>query len=193
MGYFIARIYLFLLRIGIDPARLRLRQHMQNEMAHYACDCWDAEIESSYGWIECVGCADRSAYDLTVHAKKTNDKLIAREILSDPIIKLNQLVLEVNAKKIGPTFKKDAKHVNGFFDSLKSQEADDEWDQVQLGKFRDNLQKGNATIVGTDGKKYTITNDMVTVTEKTIKKSGKKIFNFEECFFVFFIFCTRIS
>jgi glycyl-tRNA synthetase len=29
---------------------------MANEMAHYAADCWDAEIETSYGWIECVGC-----------------------------------------------------------------------------------------------------------------------------------------
>ena len=38
---------------------------MSNEMAHYACDCWDAEIKTTYGWVECVGCADRSAYDLT--------------------------------------------------------------------------------------------------------------------------------
>ena len=38
---------------------------MNNEMAHYACDCWDAEIKTTYGWVECVGCADRSAYDLT--------------------------------------------------------------------------------------------------------------------------------
>lgn len=37
-------------------------------MAHYAEDCWDAEIESSYGWIECVGIADRSAYDLRAHS-----------------------------------------------------------------------------------------------------------------------------
>jgi glycyl-tRNA synthetase len=36
-------------------------QHMGNEMAHYACDCWDAELLTSYGWVECVGCADRSA------------------------------------------------------------------------------------------------------------------------------------
>jgi glycyl-tRNA synthetase len=48
LGYFLARIYLFLLRIGIKKEKLRFRQHMQNEMAHYACDCWDAEIESSY-------------------------------------------------------------------------------------------------------------------------------------------------
>ena len=58
-------------RLGIDEKRLRFRQHLPNEMAHYAADCWDAEIESSYGWIECVGIADRSAYDLRAHSVST--------------------------------------------------------------------------------------------------------------------------
>lgn len=31
-------------------------------------DCWDFEVECSYGWVECAGLADRSAYDLTVRA-----------------------------------------------------------------------------------------------------------------------------
>lgn len=48
LGYFLARTHLFLTRIGIDPKRLRFRQHMMNEMAHYASDCWDAEIECRY-------------------------------------------------------------------------------------------------------------------------------------------------
>jgi glycyl-tRNA synthetase len=68
LGYFIARTYLFLTKLGIDKNRLRFRQHLANEMAHYAQDCWDAEIECSYGWFECVGCADRSAYDLKAHS-----------------------------------------------------------------------------------------------------------------------------
>jgi glycyl-tRNA synthetase (class II) len=68
LGYFIGRVYLFLTRLGIDKSRLRFRQHLPNEMAHYAADCWDAEIECSYGWIECVGIADRSAYDLKAHS-----------------------------------------------------------------------------------------------------------------------------
>lgn len=67
LGYFIGRVYLFLTYLGIDKDRLRFRQHLANEMAHYAADCWDAEIECSYGWIECVGIADRSAYDLRAH------------------------------------------------------------------------------------------------------------------------------
>ncbi|KAE8547974.1 Glycine--tRNA ligase 1, mitochondrial [Talaromyces marneffei ATCC 18224] len=85
LGYFLGRIYLFLLRIGVDPSKLRFRQHMANEMAHYAADCWDAELLTSYGWIECVGCADRSAYDLTVHSKKTGEPLIVREPRSEPL------------------------------------------------------------------------------------------------------------
>merc|ERR1719427_2032821 len=39
LGYFMARIQQFLLKIGVDPARLKFRQHMGNEIAHYACDC----------------------------------------------------------------------------------------------------------------------------------------------------------
>uniref|UniRef100_A0A914PP72 Glycine--tRNA ligase n=1 Tax=Panagrolaimus davidi TaxID=227884 RepID=A0A914PP72_9BILA len=60
LGYYMARTFLYLISVGIDPERLRFRQHMGNEMAHYAQDCWDAEILTSYGWIECVGHADRT-------------------------------------------------------------------------------------------------------------------------------------
>src|SRR3989338_6234109 len=71
LGYYLARCHLFLLASGAKPQFLRFRQHLANEMAHYACDCWDAELLTSYGWIECVGNADRAAYDLTVHMRKT--------------------------------------------------------------------------------------------------------------------------
>lgn len=62
--------------LGIDKDRLRFRQHLPNEMAHYAADCWDAEIECSYGWIECVGIADRSAYDLRAHSVSSMNFII---------------------------------------------------------------------------------------------------------------------
>lgn len=48
LGYFIARIFLFMTKCGINKEKLRFRQHMSNEMAHYACDCWDAECHTSY-------------------------------------------------------------------------------------------------------------------------------------------------
>lgn len=66
LAYFIGRTFLYMKKIGMNPKRLRFRQHLQNEMAHYATDCWDAEAECSYGWIECAGLSDRSAFDLKV-------------------------------------------------------------------------------------------------------------------------------
>eukprot|EP00122_Pirum_gemmata_P001000 Pgem_evm1s896 len=44
LGYYLGRIYLFLLRAGIKKDYVRFRQHMDTEMAHYAADCWDAEL-----------------------------------------------------------------------------------------------------------------------------------------------------
>jgi len=36
LGYYMARTHLFLLTVGISPDKLRFRQHLSNEMAHYA-------------------------------------------------------------------------------------------------------------------------------------------------------------
>ena len=44
VGYFIGKTYDFLTKVGIDNSKIRFRQHETTEMAHYATDCWDAEI-----------------------------------------------------------------------------------------------------------------------------------------------------
>lgn len=72
LAYFMARTAQFMYRIGVKPEGLRFRQHLKTEMAHYACDCWDAEILMAQGWVECVGHADRSAYDLQVSALESS-------------------------------------------------------------------------------------------------------------------------
>ena len=84
LAYFVGKTHLFLLKLGIRDEYLRFRQHNEDEMAHYACDCWDAEILTSYGWIECVGIADRSGYDLKVHQSFSKSSLSARRILEKP-------------------------------------------------------------------------------------------------------------
>ncbi|OJD11092.1 glycine-tRNA ligase [Emergomyces pasteurianus Ep9510] len=117
LGYFLARIHLFLVKIGIDESKIRMRQHMMNEMAHYAQDCWDAELFTSYGWIECVGCADRSAYDLTVHKNKTGAPLFVRETRSEPL-RIEEWQIDLDKKKFGPRFKKDGKAVEAAINSL---------------------------------------------------------------------------
>ena len=54
-------------------------------MAHYAADCWDAEIECSYGWIECIGIADRSAYDLRAHSVSSRDLITMDALVNKDI------------------------------------------------------------------------------------------------------------
>ena len=122
LGYYLARTGLFLLTIGIKEDSLRFRQHMANEMAHYASDCWDAEIQSSYGWVECVGCADRACFDLSQHSAVTGERLVARERLATPVT-VNVRKLEIDRATIGKTFKADAKAICAVLDSL-TEEAD---------------------------------------------------------------------
>jgi glycyl-tRNA synthetase len=72
VAYYVALTHDLLVTIGIKPERLRFRQHLHDECAHYAADCWDAEIFSyRFGWVETVGIADRTDYDLNAHAKQS--------------------------------------------------------------------------------------------------------------------------
>ncbi|GBP08253.1 Glycine--tRNA ligase [Eumeta japonica] len=160
LGYFMARIHLFLLAVGIDSAKLRFRQHMSNEMAHYACDCWDAECLSSYGWIECVGCADRSAYDLTQHTRATGVKLAAEKKLPAP--KQVEVIEAVpNKAAIGKEFKKDAKIIN---DALALMNA------CSLEDMQNKLDSDSEYILTTPAGEFKLTSNLVSVkkTQKTV-------------------------
>ena len=104
VGFFIAKTYEFLINVGIDASRIRFRQHESNEMAHYATDCWDAEIHGSYGWVECVGIAHRGCYDLEAHEKYTGKSLRARREFATP----REVVIDgwtIDGSVAGPAFR----------------------------------------------------------------------------------------
>jgi glycyl-tRNA synthetase len=76
VAYYVALTHDLLVTIGIKPDRLRFRQHLVDERAHYATDCWDAEVFSRrFGWVETVGIADRTDYDLNAHAKQSGSPM----------------------------------------------------------------------------------------------------------------------
>ncbi|OBZ77230.1 putative glycine--tRNA ligase [Grifola frondosa] len=160
LGYFVARIHQFLLKIGINPERLRFRQHMKNEMAHYAADCWDAEIQNSTGWTECVGCADRAAYDLSVHAARTGHPLVVRQALKEPIV-TEKLVAEFNKKNLGKTFGKDSATIQAVVGGM---------DEAMLAKVQGELAQGTATVTSSEGREFTLTPDLLTIEQKTLKQ-----------------------
>ncbi|XDA75694.1 hypothetical protein R6Z07M_005856 [Ovis aries] len=172
LGYFIGRIYLYLVKVGVSPEKLRFRQHMENEMAHYACDCWDAESKTSYGWIEIVGCADRSCYDLSCHARATKVPLVAEKPLKEPIsflywgssVALYSLTpsyktvsvvqFEPNKGAIGKAYKKDAKLVMEYLAIC---------DECYITEMEKLLNEKGEFTVETEGKTFQLTKDMVNV------------------------------
>ncbi len=73
--------------IGIPDASLRLREHSENELAHYASKTVDIEFLYPWGWGELEGIANRGTFDLSSHEKasgkdmsyfdpETNEKII---------------------------------------------------------------------------------------------------------------------
>ncbi|CDW87462.1 glycine--trna ligase [Stylonychia lemnae] len=152
LAYFMARTYQFLMSVGIKDEAIRFRQHRPDEMAHYAQDCWDAEVETSYGWIEIAGHADRSCFDLTRHSARTKTELVAARYLKEP--KPIKLVKHtVNSKEVGKVFKQDSKAIKEYID-----EAPEERKQQLLAEMNEN----NQISIKVNDKDFVLTKDHVT-------------------------------
>ena len=118
VAWFLARTWDFLVEVGINPGKIRFRQHASTEMAHYAEDCWDCEIHGEHGWIECVGIANRTCHDLENHEAHSNTKSLRawRQFDQPRSQTLDRLV--PNGAVIGPTFRGEAGAVVAALEAL---------------------------------------------------------------------------
>ena len=111
VAWFLSRTIDFLVNVGIDSTRIRFRQHASTEMAHYADDCWDCELHGEYGWVECVGIANRTCHDLLSHERHSGSKLLkAWRQFDEPRTEVRD-VLSTNGASLGPAFKGRASNV----------------------------------------------------------------------------------
>ncbi|MDY6836018.1 MAG: glycine--tRNA ligase [Chloroflexota bacterium] len=60
---------------GIKAENIRLRKHGEDELAHYAKDCYDVEYLFPMGWAELEGIANRGSFDLKQHMEYTGKDL----------------------------------------------------------------------------------------------------------------------
>eukprot|EP00981_Chlorochromonas_danica_P002462 scaffold473_cov159-Ochromonas_danica.AAC.15 len=156
LAYFMGRTQLWAEKVGVSKQKMRFRQHLKTEMAHYAADCWDLEVQMSYGWIECVGHADRACYDLDQHSQRTGVQMVASERLPEPV-QVEKLSVVPDKKAIGPRFKADQKKVITALEGL---------DEDQARSLQQRLSsEGSADVQG-----FSITSDLVAfeTTRKTI-------------------------
>lgn len=123
LGYFMSRTFLFLVECGVHPEHIRFRQHLPSEMAHYASDCWDAEIRTTYGWIECVGHADRTCFDLERHQNGSKVSMTVHESFKEPKI-VKRYVPKVEKGAIGKKYRKEAQPIIKALTELGAEESE---------------------------------------------------------------------
>ncbi len=158
LAYQIGLTNLFLTRVGVAPDRLRFRQHKKDEMAHYAMDCWDAEVSTDrFGWVEVVGIADRTDYDLSAHAAVSKTELTIYREYSEPKM-VTQFVVKPNMGKLGPLFKGKAKIVAEALKALTRKELENEDIVIEI-----------------DSEQISVPRDVVEFAEETVKVSGENI------------------
>lgn len=125
----------FLSDLGIPKEAIRFRQHLPDEMAHYAIDCWDAEVKTDqYGWIEIIGIADRTDFDLKSHIKHSKEDLSVFKEYDEPKT-VTVTKPSFNMKKFGPTFKGDSPKAKEYLENANPDEIRKQFETEGVYKF----------------------------------------------------------
>jgi len=141
-------------------------------MAHYARDCWDAEIKIFDDWVECVGVADRGEHDLSEHIRVTNRSLTATEVYHTPKI-VEKLEVTQDYKAIGEALKGFNSHTKSavfhYFKNLPKDCAEALVEKLKAGT----VTLGKAEL-GEDSDKFICDKEMLTLNKKKVKVSVNK-------------------
>ncbi|MDP3565503.1 MAG: glycine--tRNA ligase [Methanoregula sp.] len=155
LAYYVALTHHLLVTIGIKPDRLRFRQHLPDERAHYATDCWDAEIKSDrFGWVETVGLADRTDYDLNAHAKESGTPMTVFIQYDEPKKVARRRIIP-NMSVLGKQYRTKAKAI---FEALALASPTAEGADVEV-----------------DGEKFHIPADLFEVRDEIIDVRGEEV------------------
>jgi len=123
LAYYMYLTQEFLISAGVDSKKFRFRKHAPNELAHYAQECWDAELFSErFGWVECVGIADRSAYDLSAHMDSSGTDMYAmRKYDEYKTVDVKKIVPKMDV--LGPLFKGNAGKIKMLLENMDLNES----------------------------------------------------------------------
>jgi len=155
VAYYIALTHQILTAIGVDPARLRFRQHLPDERAHYAADCWDAEVHSGrFGWVEIVGIADRTDYDLRSHVEHSGESMTVFVPYDEPkLVKKRRIVADMGV--LGPRFRGRAKAIA---DALAASDPGEDGARITI-----------------DGEEIFIPADLYQIREEEVEVRGEEV------------------
>jgi glycyl-tRNA synthetase len=79
--YWIAEMLMWLLTLGFNKSKLRIREHCKDELSHYSSATFDVDFKYPFGdsgeqFKELCGIANRGCYDISQHAKFSKKNLL---------------------------------------------------------------------------------------------------------------------
>jgi len=154
----------FMEELGIPENVIRFRQHMKTEMAHYAIDCWDVEIYTDrYGWIEVIGIADRTDFDLKSHSQYSKEDLSVFIEYDEPQT-VTKMAAKPDMKKFGPLFKGNAPKILNFLKEADSNLIKEAFDENGVYELE------------LEGESYQLTPDIISFEEVEETVRGEKVY-----------------
>ncbi|XGI83929.1 glycine--tRNA ligase [Halorutilales archaeon Cl-col2-1] len=161
IAYFVGKAQEWYESVGIDPERLRFRQHLPDERAHYASDCWDGETYTDrFGWIEVNGVADRGSYDLSKHAEASGEEMGVFEEYDEPVTK-EKAVVDPDMSVLGPEYGSKAGDVADALEELAEEEPE---------RFENHTVE-----VEVDGETYEVETDVAGFEIREIEENGRNV------------------
>ncbi|MBI2500992.1 MAG: glycine--tRNA ligase, partial [Deltaproteobacteria bacterium] len=73
--YWLEEMWDWTRELGLNPGKLRVREHTKDELSHYSSRTVDIEYETPMGWKELFGLAYRTDFDLKNHSEKSGKDL----------------------------------------------------------------------------------------------------------------------
>ena len=161
IAYYLGRTQQFYEAIGVDPERLRFRQHLPGERAHYARDCWDAEAYVTGDWVELAGISTRSDYDLQKHgAHSDEDFTLFRQYDEPETVTEHQVDPDMSTR--GPEYGSAATKIAAALEALVTE---------QPAAFTE----GDTVTVTVDGETYMIPLEQTGYTVEEVTEAGEHI------------------
>lgn len=160
IAYYIWKSVDFYESIGIQRTKLRFRQHMEDELSHYASDCWDAEALIDGEWVEITGFAFRGCHDLKQHHKNSSEDFKVFEEY-DQAKEIERTKVDVDMSVIGPEYGNKASDIKDALVTKLEQEGNPGYQSVR---------------VSVDEDQFDIPPNAFEVTTETKRKEGRRVF-----------------
>ena len=146
--------------IGVDMERFRFRQHQNDELSHYASDCWDAESQVDGDWIEITGFAYRGCYDLKKHDQYSReDYKIFKEYDEPKTVEKNTVSPDMGY--LGPEFGNKAGEIAEKLEEIAEEEPE--------------AFEADKVFVEIDGEEYSVPADKCNFSVEEVTENGEHI------------------